>query len=385
MFVSAIRLKNWRNFPDAEARLGPVTYVIGPNASGKSNFLEAFRFLRDVAKPEGGGLQQAIKLRDGLSKLRCLHTRQDPEVRITVCWTDGPRDDANGWTYALGIKTEEARAKRPIVSLERVTRLADGKHTVLLDRPNEDDQKDAELLTQTWLEQKVANKGFRVLADELAGVTYLHLVPQLLKFGEDIGGRKLENDPFGQAFLERIARTRENVRQNRLDRIRNALRAAAPQFEDIEFERDVVDGRPHLRARNRQRPLAGWQREDQLSDGTLRMIAIFWLLMENNGLLLLEEPELSLDEDVVRALPALIDRMAGGSNAQIVITTHSYALLDNAGIDGRWVLRVEPLAEGSAIVPPKEEDLRLMKEDGLPPAQVLLPKAHPADAAEMAL
>ena len=98
MFASSIKLWNWRNFTFAEARLGPVTYVIGPNASGKSNLLDAFRFLRDIAKPEGGGLQQAVRLRGGLSKLRCLHARRDPEVRIEVQWSAGSQDDADVWT-----------------------------------------------------------------------------------------------------------------------------------------------------------------------------------------------------------------------------------------------------------------------------------------------
>jgi predicted ATPase len=388
MQIASVRLKNWRNFPHAEVHLGPMTYVIGPNASGKSNLLDAFRFLRDVAKPDGGGLQQAVKLRGGISKVRCLHARQDPEVQISVRWTEGAKEDANGWSYTLGMKTEKGGANRPIVSIERVMRTVDGKKTFLVIRPNKDDRNDPELLTQTALEQNLANKEFRVLSDELASVTYLHLVPQLLKFGEQIGGSRLENDPFGQAFLERIAKTGENLRQKRLDRIKSTLRIAAPQFDDIEFVRDEI-GRPHLRAKyHHHRPKAGWQQEDQLSDGTLRMIAIFWLLMENNGLLLLEEPELSLDEDVVRALPVLIDKMGRSSKKaqkQIVITTHSYALLDNPGIDGRWVLRIEPLKEGSTIVAPSEEELRLMKDDGFPPAQVLLQKAHPEEAAEMAL
>jgi predicted ATPase len=388
MQIASVRLKNWRNFPHAEVHLGPMNYVIGPNASGKSNLLDAFRFLRDVAKPDGGGLQQAIKLRGGLSKVRCLHARQDPEVQMSVRWTEGAKEDADGWTYTLGMKTEKKSAKRPIVSFERVTRTVDGKATHLVNRPGDNDRKDPELLTQTALEQNLANKEFRVLSDELASVTYLHLVPQLLRFGEQIGGSRLENDPFGQAFLEKIAKTGEKLQQSRLERIKNALRIAAPRFEDIAFERDEI-GRPHLRAKyHHHRPNAGWQREDQLSDGTLRMIAIFWLLMENSGLLLLEEPELSLDEDVVRALPLLIDKMGRGSKRaqrQIVVTTHSYALLDNPGIDGRWVLRIEPQAEGSTIVAPSEEELRLMNDDGLPPAQVLLPKAHPAEAAELAL
>ena len=38
-------------------------FIIGPNASGKSNFLDAFRFLRDVAKSEGGGLQKGVVFR----------------------------------------------------------------------------------------------------------------------------------------------------------------------------------------------------------------------------------------------------------------------------------------------------------------------------------
>ncbi len=49
MFLSHLKLKNWRNFREVDTPLFEVTYVIGTNASGKSNFLEVFRFLRDVA------------------------------------------------------------------------------------------------------------------------------------------------------------------------------------------------------------------------------------------------------------------------------------------------------------------------------------------------
>ena len=56
MIVTRLKLTNWRNFRKLDVQLREVTYVLGPNASGKSNLLDVFRFLRDVSKPRGGGL-----------------------------------------------------------------------------------------------------------------------------------------------------------------------------------------------------------------------------------------------------------------------------------------------------------------------------------------
>ena len=51
-----LRLRNWKNFPAADVSIRDRMFLVGPNASGKSNLLDAFRFLRDLASP-GGGLQ----------------------------------------------------------------------------------------------------------------------------------------------------------------------------------------------------------------------------------------------------------------------------------------------------------------------------------------
>ena len=64
MIISHIILRNWKNFRKVDVDLKERSFVVGPNASGKSNFLDAFRFLRDIAKP-GGGLQKAISSREG--------------------------------------------------------------------------------------------------------------------------------------------------------------------------------------------------------------------------------------------------------------------------------------------------------------------------------
>jgi recombinational DNA repair ATPase RecF len=43
MFVSKLYLKNWRNFREAEINLIQSSYLLGPNASGKSKRVESLR------------------------------------------------------------------------------------------------------------------------------------------------------------------------------------------------------------------------------------------------------------------------------------------------------------------------------------------------------
>src|SRR3990172_7203868 len=48
---SSLRLQNWKNFVRIEVDLQNRVFLVGPNAAGKSNFLDVFRFLRDLASP----------------------------------------------------------------------------------------------------------------------------------------------------------------------------------------------------------------------------------------------------------------------------------------------------------------------------------------------
>ncbi|MFZ1983773.1 MAG: AAA family ATPase [Desulfatitalea sp.] len=383
MNVTCLKLKNWRNFREADIHLARQSYVIGPNASGKSNLLDVFRFLRDVCKPEGGGLQKAVKDRDGITRLRCLHARRDPEVRIEVHFSERMDEPNPAWRYVLGFKAEGTGAHRLLVSTEEVWR---GEEK-LLARPDTDDQKDSQLLTETHLEQTRANSAFREIADYFSSVTYLHLVPQLLKFGDKIGGNRLEDDPFGQGFLERVAKCPQKKRDVRLRRINKALAAAVPQFRELRFKKDEVTGRPHLEALyEHHRPNAGWQREEHFSDGTLRLLGILWSLLEGNSLLLIEEPELSLHQAVVEQIPLLIDRIqkVTKQRRQIIISTHSQVMLDNKAIDARGVVVLDMSPEGTHVRPVNAEE-RIGLEAGLSIADVVLPQTRPRKIEQLGL
>ena len=381
MYITRLKLKNWRNFHEAEVHLTQTSYIIGPNASGKSNLLDVFRFLRDVSKPAGGGLQKAVKDRGGITKLRCLHARRDPEVKIEVFFDEHVDDPSSSLRYVLGFKSESTGTHRLLVSCEEIWR-AD---VLILKRPDSDDEDDR-LLTETHLEQTRASAKFREIVDYFSSITYLHLVPQLLKYGDKIGGNPLEDDPFGQGFLERIAKCQARIRDARLKKINVALSAAVPQFKELHFKKDEVTGKPHLEALYKHhRPKAGWQREDQFSDGTLRFIGILWSLLEGNSLLLIEEPELSLHQAVVEQLPALIDRIqrTGKQRRQIIISSHSEALLSNKGIDSRSVVVLDTTSEGSIARRPNQEEVEGLNA-GLSVADVVLPQTRPKKIEQLA-
>ncbi|MBB4264641.1 AAA family ATPase [Roseospira visakhapatnamensis] len=383
MVITHVKIKNWRNFREAAFDLTqPVTYLIGPNASGKSNLIDVFRFLRDISKPTGGGLQQAMAVRGGIKKVRCLHARRDSEVRIEIGLSETLEAPGPTWTYILGFQSEGTGAQRPVVTVEQVRK---GRRAVL-DRPDDDDAKDPLLLTETHLEQTRSNARFRVLADQFASVTYLHLVPQLLKYGDQIGGNRLDDDPFGQGFLERIADTPTKTRASRFRRIEKALRIAVPKFKALAFDRDDR-GRPHIQARyEHHRPQGAWQREDQFSDGTLRLLGILWSLLDGKGPLLIEEPELSLHTAVVEQLPALIARAQREAKhkRQIIISTHSEAMLSNPGIDVGGVVRLASGKEGSEIEPPTDAELNALKA-GFSIAEAVLPRTRPDDIERLSL
>lgn len=162
MFITHLKLKNWRNFRNVDVTFKDVTYIMGPNASGKSNFLDVFRFLRDIANPQGGGLQQALESRGGMSKVRCLAARNNPQIMVEVELSEN--FEANPlWRYTLEIRQESTGKHAVYVSRETVVSLAENK--TLLSRPSKTDIDDKRLLSQTALEQIGLNAKFREIAD----------------------------------------------------------------------------------------------------------------------------------------------------------------------------------------------------------------------------
>lgn len=369
-----LELENWRNFAYVDIELERRVFLIGANALGKSNFLDSFRFLHDIASV-GGGFQEAVRKRRGVSSLRCLSARgkSDIVVRAHI----GEEDNPSLWKYEVSFGQDKKR--RPIIKSEEVSR--EGK--VLLSRPDNKDKTQPERLLQTHLEQTDANRSFRELADFFSTIRYLHIVPQLVRYPDLLAERR--EAFFGSDFLEQIARTPKRTRDARLRRIVDALHVAIPQLKQLELYRDP-DGVAHLRGKYEHwKSRVGWQTEEQFSDGTLRLLGLFWASLDGVGPLLMEEPELSLHQEIVQYIPQMLARIQRRYGRQILLSTHSSDLLSDEGIGLDEVFLLRP-GDGTSVIPASSfEDIKALLEGGLPLADAVMPHTRPHKVEQLML
>jgi predicted ATPase len=325
--------------------------------------------MRDIVK-HGGGLQYAVLQRGGISKIRCLSAREKPYVKLEFKFVD----DANVvWRYVLTL-VQQTRGNRNTLIQEEIME-KDGE--VVLSRPNMEDDEDEERLTQTHIEQISTNKNFREIVSYLSGIQYMHLVPQLLKFPEAFSGPDLPEDPFGKGFLRTVAKTPQDTRTKRLEKIQKILQIAVPQLDNLTYIEDI--GQPHLEVTYKHwRPRGAKQTETQLSDGTLRLIGLLWSLISGQGLLLFEEPELSLHTAIVERLPDLFYSVQRNRKRQVIVTTHSAEILSDRGVSLSEILILQTDNEGThAELASKQEHLKALLEGGLTPAEAVLPISRP--------
>ena len=380
MRLTHVTLKNWRNFKQADFDLQDRMLVIGANASGKSNLLDALRFLGQVASP-GGGFQNAVASRGGMARLRCLAARYFNKGRVTLRITIGDDEYPSRWAYEVTFTAEQRGKRRPILHKEVV----ESDDRSVLKRPTCEDEDDPERMTQTHLEQVNANREFRPIVDFLRSIRYLHLVPHLIRDPERGGDRVA--DPYGADFLLRIAETPEKTRLRRLQRINEALRVAVPQLDELALAQDKI-GRWHLEARYKHwRPQPAVQNERDFSDGTLRLIGLLWSLLDgtkSGGPVLLEEPELSLHSSVVRQLPTILSRVRRAGGPQVLLTTHSNEVLEDAGLSKDEVVILKPGEEGTeAHTVESVPHIQALLDSGQSLADILSPLTEPDAVQEL--
>ena len=376
MILSKIELVNWKNFHQCSVELSERTFIVGANASGKSNFLDAFRFLHDLVKA-GGGLQTAVSMRGGMKKIRCLAARSRSDVEFVVYLKDS-FESTEEWKYTLAFKGVGGgiMKKEVIVVKEEVVK----GNEVLLSRSADTINEDSDTLKYTHLEQANANQKFRDLKNFFMNIEYLNIVPQLVRESNSVMYSSDKEDFYGRNFLQRLAKMNKTTSAAYFRRVNEVLRKAVPQLSELRLSSDEM-GVPHLEARYEHwRAKGSKQQEEQFSDGTLRLIGFLFALLDSKGIVLLEEPETNLHSAIVAQLPEFISKLQRSKKEtrQVFITTHSYDMLSNNGLSSNEVVLLKPSKEGSQVVNAATlDDVNAELSAGFSMADAIIPYTKP--------
>lgn len=327
--LERIKIRNFKSFAEAELRLRPLTVMIGANASGKTNFIEAIGLLAWMA---GGQPLTHVHnaIRDGELQLR------GAPQRLTRFGNEQPIGfdvDAVGLRLELDVALT---GPKPGVEFERLHRLT-GDTPLIYELPRGADKyrlpvgpieneigvdADRPLFVHA-LPEIIGGLHLRRLAVALARTLVFRPSPEAMRGYADSDDRLLRSDAAN------LSGVLWNVYEKHGDEILEFARMLPEQnIRAMDFIR--VPGRSDVMVKLLE-SFGGqdnWQEAAVLSDGTLRALAIGTALFSGSRLLIIEDIDDGVHPSRVRGLLDLLRRHARDEDRRILVTTHNPALLD---------------------------------------------------------
>lgn len=368
-FLHSIRLQNILSYGSEGVRLElePLNVLIGPNASGKSNLIEAVSLLaaapRDLLAPfrDGGGAAQDWLWKGG---------DEFPVAEIAVVLEYGAGEVARApLVYRLAFTVSELRLR--IVEEELFARDAEQR---FLKR----DRIGSELIISPkgLLPVKHSRDKLEPQQSVLSQVRDPFSYPQLTYLGDQFGKisffrkwslgrdnplrRPQEVNLPDDFLLEDVSNLGLvlNDLQNRPGTKRLLLEKLKAFYEEVEDVTTKVQGGTiqvffHEKGLSRPVPAA------RLSDGTLHYLCLLTILLHPDPppLLCIEEPELGLHPDVI---PTIADLLVDASQrTQLIVTTHSETLVSRLSEIPESIVICERDQQGTSLRRLEPEKLKV--------------------------
>lgn len=339
IFITKVMLRNYKSIGYCEVSLGKLTYLVGANGSGKSNFLDALHLVRDALS---GSLDNALNERGGLSEVRRRSSGHPTHFGIRLEFSLATTGQPGYYAFTIAalagrgyeVLTEkcviQGVGKGPFFQIDR-GRLQDSSETVF---PSVTADRLA-LVAASGL------TAFRPVFDAFTHMGFYNLNPKLMReLQKPQEGRLLK--PVGENIASVIGHL-ERLAPDRLALVQQYLQTVAPMvhgverkqvgpMETLEFRQDMVG------AKHPWRFLA-----QNMSDGTLRALGVLAALFQGNRdysptLVGIEEPETALHPAASAALREAL--MRASEETQVIVTSHSPDLLDDMNLSADALLAV---------------------------------------------
>jgi len=395
--IERLRLRNFRSFKDVDIELRPLNIVVGANASGKTNLVQAFRFLRDLAQH---GLENAVSLQGGVEYLRNLQA-DDRRVFIAFDFTAPatlpPPDlfgDANVTQtrrvhYELLLRvydsTRSVAIQRETLRFEVVAvqkgKLEQGQIQMEREggwvRLSADEPFRDRLLWLPFLPFEARHRRKRFRFDPKIALIQLPvgLLPAPFFFHETVEIYdflpRLAKQPAPIGSPLRLSERGENLPvalQHILshpverERLLKLTQLVLPHIRDLQTTPSGQHLLLQVGEKFHRKPLPA----ALLSDGTVEVVALLVALFFSGQVgktLVFEEPDRHLHPALLSAILSLFQDATELN--QILITTHNPELVRRAELD--WLLLIERDREGNSVIkrPADSERVKIFIEEQL--------------------
>lgn len=356
-FITRTVLRNYKSIGFCDVRLNPLTYLVGVNGAGKSNYLDALHLVRDALT---GSLDNALNERGGLAEVRRRSSGHPTHfgIRLEFMLRSGERGH---YAFNIGalpgggyqVQTEECSIiLGPFYRFERGV-LKESSETAL------------PAVTSDRL-ALVAMSGlavFRPVFDALTAMGFYNLNPKLMReLQKPQDGRLLK--PVGENIASVIGHL-ERVAPETMITLQEYLQTVVPTVQGVKREQigpmETLLFRQHVGgAKHPWRFLA-----QNMSDGTLRALGVLTALFQGNvdhapTLIGIEEPETALHPAASAVLRAALARAA--QHTQVIVTSHSPDLLDDHRISADALLAVVSEGGETRMAPVDEASRQVMRD-----------------------
>lgn len=314
--IDKITLKGFKSIRSLEDfPLRNLNILIGANGAGKSNFVSFFTFLREAVEER---LALYVAKQGGADKHLFLGSKLTEKISVHLYFHP----------LGYGFHLEPTADNGFVFSnehYEMVLRRSGSIH------PPIGKGGHRESLLKNWAKKAADPKLPRTIYGSISDWIVYHchdtsdLAP-MRRPGSVRDNEYLRSDAGNLgAYLLMLRDRHERI----YERIRETVRLAAPFFDDFKFRPRASNGDEMLHLEWTQRGSDYPFLVTQLSDGTLRFIALTTALLQPNppATILLDEPELGLHPYALNLLAALLKEAA--AEIQVIVSTQSASLLDH--------------------------------------------------------
>lgn len=358
MFTRVL-IRNFLSLRDVNITLGKVNVLIGPNASGKSNVARAFQLIAKHAKGEEPAL-------DSYKSLRDLSFNFNPKIDIYIA-LDMPIEITDYW-YSLQLTSRSyeeriGRKNEVVIShagekSEAEIKTAEGATPVPLNSITESRYYHG-LLYRSVLTSLPSDidREIRHLASNLRNICVHSFTPDMLRLSNSVSENPILD--YHGRNLARYLLHLYTERRKDFGRIEETLKGMIPEIEEVipHIERTNVE--VWIKIKEVDEPL----KPHNISDGTLRLLAMIAALYGGSSLVVLEEPENCIHPYLLETFMHLVR----DSPSQVLITTHSPYLLDYVKPEEVYVVWKEGLetkAKKLSTAKEMERVKRFLEEGG---------------------